>query len=149
MYFSCFKSFSDLQFILVLYNVSDSLLRTEELSTFDIAYPFCLSRKMEVSRMSFGLRSSLHACKVPICLKTKVSLVPQCLLPKKRLSRRQKKHELFCVRATKSASDDDLESSRPLTQFFPSFWGDFFFSFSVDQSVSIHLTHPRVMLQRR
>ncbi|KAF3545960.1 hypothetical protein DY000_02004218 [Brassica cretica] len=91
---------------------------------------------MEVSRMSFGLRSSLHACKVPICLKTKVSLVPQCLLPKKRLSRRQKKHELFCVRATKSASDDDLESSRPLTQFFPSFWGDFFLSFSVDQSES-------------
>ncbi|CAN6810648.1 unnamed protein product [Brassica oleracea] len=90
---------------------------------------------MEASRMSFGLSSPHHACKVPICLKTNLSLVPQCLLQKKGFSRRQKKH-LFCVRATKSASDDDLESSRPLTQFSPSFWGDYFLSFSVDQSES-------------
>ncbi|CAN7010942.1 unnamed protein product [Brassica rapa subsp. trilocularis] len=91
---------------------------------------------MEASRMSFGLSSPHHACKVPICLKTNLSLVPQCLLQKKSLSRRQKKHDLFCVRANKSASDDDLESSRPLTQFSPSFWGDYFLSFSVDQSES-------------
>uniref|UniRef100_A0A1J3DQV0 Terpenoid synthase 30 n=1 Tax=Noccaea caerulescens TaxID=107243 RepID=A0A1J3DQV0_NOCCA len=93
---------------------------------------------MEASRMSFGLRTPLlHAQKVPLFLKTNLSLFPRSLLPNQTLSQKQRKHDLFCLRATKSTNDnDDLESTRPLTQFSPSLWGDYFLSLPVDHSES-------------
>ncbi|CAA7026681.1 unnamed protein product [Microthlaspi erraticum] len=86
--------------------------------------------------MSFGFRTPhLQAHKAPLCLKTKLSLFPRCLLPNQTLSQKQRKQDLFCLRATKS-SDDDLESTRPLTQFSPSLWGDYFLSLPIDHSES-------------
>ncbi|XP_010488444.1 PREDICTED: terpenoid synthase 25-like [Camelina sativa] len=61
---------------------------------------------------------------VPLCLKTSLSIFPRHLLKNQTISfKKPKKHGLFCVKAENSG---DLENTRPLTSFSPSFWGDHF-----------------------
>ncbi|CAH8260483.1 unnamed protein product [Arabidopsis lyrata] len=81
--------------------------------------------------MCFGLRSFSYLPKSSHCLKTNLSFFPR-LLHSHTFSWKPAKHDLFVVRSTKS--NDDLESSRPLTQFSPSLWGDHFFSVSLDSA---------------
>ncbi|KAG7581947.1 Terpene synthase N-terminal domain [Arabidopsis suecica] len=87
---------------------------------------------MEATRMCFGLGSFSYLPKSSHCLKTNLSLFPRRLLHSHTLSWKPTKHDLFVVRSTKS--NDDLESSRPLTQFSPSLWGDHFLSVSLDSA---------------
>ncbi|XP_010421065.1 PREDICTED: terpenoid synthase 25-like [Camelina sativa] len=80
---------------------------------------------MEASSMTFGPKAlpSVHNV-VPLCLKTSLSLFPRHLLKNQTLSsNKPTKHGLFCVKAENSG---DLENTRPLTSFSPSFWGDHF-----------------------
>ncbi|CAL9220828.1 unnamed protein product [Arabidopsis halleri] len=86
---------------------------------------------MEATRMCFGLRSFSCLPKSSHCLKTNLSSFPR-LLHTHTFSWKPAKHDLFVVRSIKSS--DDLESSRPLTHFSPSLWGDHFLSVSLDSA---------------
>ncbi|ESQ43213.1 hypothetical protein EUTSA_v10015429mg [Eutrema salsugineum] len=62
------------------------------------------------------------------------SLFPCCLLQNQTLSsKKPTKHDSFCVKA-ETESSGYLESTRPLTSFSPSFWGDHFLYVPVDES---------------
>lgn len=89
---------------------------------------------MQASRMmmSFAPKNLPHAQKVPLCYKPKLSIVPSRLLRNQNVSRQPTKQDSFSVMATSG----DLESTRPLAQFTPTFLGDHFFSVPVDGSVS-------------
>ncbi|CAH8337083.1 unnamed protein product [Eruca vesicaria subsp. sativa] len=81
---------------------------------------------MEAARMCFGPKTLPHLRSVAhLSLPTKLSLF---LHNKITLSGRTTKHKfLLCVKATS-------ESSRPLTHFAPSLWGDHFLSAPLDYS---------------
>ncbi|CDY32356.1 BnaC01g36750D [Brassica napus] len=89
---------------------------------------------MEASKMRFGLNtlpnvhSLLHG---PLCHKTNFSLIPSRLIQNNTLSSKKPTKHLICV---KTESSGDLESTRPLTYFSPSTWGDYFLSVPVDDS---------------
>ncbi|AEE77582.1 Terpenoid cyclases/Protein prenyltransferases superfamily protein [Arabidopsis thaliana] len=86
---------------------------------------------MEASKC-FGPRTLPIIHNVPLCLKTNFSLFPCRLLQSQSLSsKKSTKHYLFRVKAETSG---DLESTRPLTYFSPSYWGDHFLSVSIDDS---------------
>lgn len=90
--------------------------------------------------MVFGFKTVPNVHNVPLCLKTDLSLFPRRFLQNSiPSSKKPTKHELFCVKAE---SNGDLESTRPLTSFSPSFWGDHFLSVPVDYSVSILTPDP-------
>lgn len=97
--------------------------------------------------MGFGLGTLSHLHKVPLCLKTNLSLFPRPLLQNNTLSsKKPTKHDMFLVRSTKS--NHNLESSRPLTHFSPSLWGDHFLSVPLDRAVSAYdWSLSRVLLQ--
>uniref|UniRef100_A0A1J3IJI0 Terpenoid synthase 25 n=1 Tax=Noccaea caerulescens TaxID=107243 RepID=A0A1J3IJI0_NOCCA len=87
---------------------------------------------MEASRMVFGLKTLPNVHNVPLSLQTNLSLFPRRFLQNSTLSsKKPTKHDLFCFKAE---SNGDLESTRPLTSFPPSFWGDHFLSVPVDHS---------------
>ncbi|CAL9220834.1 unnamed protein product [Arabidopsis halleri] len=87
---------------------------------------------MEASKMCFGPKTLPVIHNVPLCLKTNLSLFPGRLLQSQSLSsKKSTKHDLFCVKAKASG---DLESTRPLTYFSPSYWGDHFLSVPIDGS---------------
>lgn len=82
--------------------------------------------------MSFGPKTLPHAHKIPLYHKTNLSLFTRRLLQNQSLPRKLTKQDSLCVMAT----SDDLESTRPLAQFTPTFLGDHHFSVPVDDSVS-------------
>ncbi|EOA32121.1 hypothetical protein CARUB_v10015372mg [Capsella rubella] len=86
---------------------------------------------MEASSITFGPKALPSVHNVHLCLKTSFSLFPRHLLIKNQTlsSKKHTKHNLFCVKAEASG---DLESTRPLTSFSPSFWGDHFLSVPVN-----------------
>ncbi|XP_010501939.1 PREDICTED: terpenoid synthase 30 [Camelina sativa] len=86
---------------------------------------------MEATRMGFGIRNFSYLHQVPLCLKTSLTLPrPPSLSLIKPI-----KHDFFCVKATaKSSTSDDHETRRPLTNFSPSLWGDYFSSLPNDDS---------------
>ncbi|CAA7029932.1 unnamed protein product [Microthlaspi erraticum] len=74
---------------------------------------------------------------LPLCLKPNTpSLFPSHLLQNNSFSSmKPAKHDvLLRVRATTERGSVDLESTRPLANFPPSFWGDHFLSIQVDES---------------
>lgn len=90
--------------------------------------------------MGFRLRNTPQINQNPFCLKTNLCLFPRRLLQNHIFSRKPAKQRfLFCVKAT-TESSGDLESTRPLIQFSPSYWGDHFLSVPFDESVSSTLT---------
>lgn len=87
--------------------------------------------------MCFGLKTLPNVHNGRLCHKTNLSLIPRRLLQNNTLStKKTTKHDLLCVKAESSG---DIESTRPLTYFPPSTWGDHFLSVPVDDSVSTHL----------
>ncbi|KAF8086177.1 hypothetical protein N665_0633s0028 [Sinapis alba] len=87
---------------------------------------------MEASKMCFGLKTIPNVLNGPLCHKTNLSLIPRRLLQNNTLSyKKPTKHDLVCVKAESSGN---LESTRPLTYFSPSTWGDYFLSVPVDDS---------------
>lgn len=88
---------------------------------------------MEAARIGLG-PNNLHL----LCNTNKLSLFPRRLLQHNAFSSKNPlKHGLSLrVRATTESSSGDLESTRPLANFPPSFWGDYFLSVHVDESVS-------------
>ncbi|KFK38812.1 hypothetical protein AALP_AA3G163500 [Arabis alpina] len=87
---------------------------------------------MEASRMCFGPKTLSNIQNVPLCLKANRSLFPRRFLQNHTISsKKPTKHELLCVKAESSG---DLESTRPLTYFSQSVWGDHFLSVPVDDS---------------
>ncbi|CAH2053708.1 unnamed protein product [Thlaspi arvense] len=89
---------------------------------------------MEASRICFGPKTLPNVHKPPLSLKTNLalSLFPRRLLQNNTFpSKKPSKHDLLCVKAESSG---DLESTRPLTYFSPSFWGDHFLSVPVHDS---------------
>ncbi|VVA97632.1 unnamed protein product [Arabis nemorensis] len=83
--------------------------------------------------MGFGLGNLSQIHTFPLCLKSNLCVFPRRLLQNHTLSRKPAKHNLLCVKAT-TESSCDLESTRPLIQFSPSFWGDHFLSVPFDDS---------------
>ncbi|CAH8357951.1 unnamed protein product [Eruca vesicaria subsp. sativa] len=86
---------------------------------------------MEASKMCFGLKTLPNVHNGPLFHKTNLSLFPRRLLQNNTLSSKKPTKHLLCV---KSESSGDLESTRPLTYFSPSTWGDYFLSVPVDDS---------------
>ncbi|KAJ4886707.1 Terpenoid synthase 25 [Raphanus sativus] len=87
---------------------------------------------MEASKMCLGLKTLPNVHNGPLSHKTNLSLIPRRLLQNNTLSsRKPTKHDSICVMAESSG---DLESTRPLTYFSPSTWGDYFLSVPVDDS---------------
>ncbi|CAH8357953.1 unnamed protein product, partial [Eruca vesicaria subsp. sativa] len=87
---------------------------------------------MEASKMCFGLKTLPNIHKGLLCHNTNLSLIPRRLFQNNTLStKKTTKHELLCVKAE---SNVDLESTRPLTYFPPSIWGDHFLSVPVDDA---------------
>ncbi|CAF1934666.1 hypothetical protein HID58_068224 [Brassica napus] len=86
---------------------------------------------MEAARIGLG-PNNLHL----LCNTNKLSLFPRRLLQHNAFSSKNPlKHGLSLrVRATTESSSGDLESTRPLANFPPSFWGDYFLSVHVDES---------------
>lgn len=91
---------------------------------------------MEASKMRFGLNTLPNVHSGPLCHKTNFSLIPSRLIQNNTLSSKKPTKHLICV---KTESSGDLESTRPLTYFSPSTWGDYFLSVPVDDSVSLYL----------
>lgn len=82
--------------------------------------------------MCLGLKTLPNVHNGPLSHKTNLSLIPRRLLQNNTLSsRKPTKHDSICVMAESSG---DLESTRPLTYFSPSTWGDYFLSVPVDDS---------------
>ncbi|CAE5967278.1 unnamed protein product [Arabidopsis arenosa] len=79
--------------------------------------------------MGFGTITLPHLHKVSVSLKTSSTLLPLRLLRNQTLSRKPSNHDSLFVKA---ATTENLESSRPLTHFPPSFWGDHFLSVPLD-----------------
>lgn len=99
--------------------------------------------------MGFGLGTLSYLHKVPLCSKTNLSLFPRLLLQNNNThsSKKTNKNNMFVVRSTKSG--DELESSRPLTQFSPSLSGDHFLSVPLDCAVSAYdWSLSRVLLHK-
>ncbi|KAF3601902.1 hypothetical protein F2Q69_00038381 [Brassica cretica] len=86
---------------------------------------------MEASKMRFGLNTLPNVHSGPLCHKTNFSLIPSRLIQNNTLSSKKPTKHLICV---KTESSGDLESTRPLTYFSPSTWGDYFLSVPVDDS---------------
>lgn len=82
--------------------------------------------------MSFGPKTLPHAHKDPLSRKNNLFLFPRRLLQNQTLSRKPAKQKSFYVTAT----NGDLESTRPLAQFTPTVLGDHVFSTPVDDCVS-------------
>ncbi|CAH8353929.1 unnamed protein product [Eruca vesicaria subsp. sativa] len=80
--------------------------------------------------MSFGPKILPHTHKITLCRKTKLSLIPHHFPQNQTLSRKLTKQASFYVMAT----SNNLESTRPLAQFTPTFLGDHHFSVPVDDS---------------
>uniref|UniRef100_A0A0D3DDM0 Terpene synthase metal-binding domain-containing protein n=2 Tax=Brassica oleracea TaxID=3712 RepID=A0A0D3DDM0_BRAOL len=78
--------------------------------------------------MSFGPKIIPRTNKVTLYHKTKLSLLPRPLLQNQTLPRKPTKQDSFYVMAT----SNDLESTRPLAQFAPTFLGDHQFSVPVN-----------------
>ncbi|RID72367.1 hypothetical protein BRARA_C04261 [Brassica rapa] len=78
--------------------------------------------------MSFGPKIIPRTHKVTLYQKTKLSLLPRPLLQNQTLPRKPTKQDSFFVMAT----SNDLESTRPLAQFTPTFLGDHHFSVPVN-----------------
>lgn len=82
--------------------------------------------------MCLCLKSLPNVHNGPLSHKTNLSLIPRRLPQNNTLSsKKPKKHDSICVKAESSG---DLESTRPLTYFSPSTWGDYFLSVPVDDS---------------
>ncbi|WZY73664.1 hypothetical protein YC2023_005904 [Brassica napus] len=86
---------------------------------------------MEASKMCFGLKTLPNVHNGPLCHNTNLSLIPCDLLQNNTLFSQKPTKHLLCVKAESSG---DLESTRPLTYFPPSTWGDYFLSVPVDDS---------------
>jgi len=83
--------------------------------------------------MSLSPKTLRQAHKVPLFHKTNLSHFPLSLLQNQTLFLKPTKQDSFYVTATSG----DLESTRPLAQFTPTFLGDHdFFSVPVEDSVS-------------
>ena len=82
--------------------------------------------------MSFGPKIIPRTNKVTLYHKTKLSLLPRPLLQNPTLPRKPTKQDSFYVMAT----SNDLESTRPLAQFAPTFLGDHQFSVPFNDYVS-------------
>ncbi|CAG7890229.1 unnamed protein product [Brassica rapa] len=86
---------------------------------------------MEALKMCFGLKTLPNVHNGPLCHKTNLSLIPRRLLQNNTpFSKKPTKHLSW----VKTESSGDLESTRPLTYFSPSTWGDYFLSVPVDDS---------------
>ncbi|KAL1215055.1 Terpenoid synthase 25 [Cardamine amara subsp. amara] len=93
---------------------------------------------MQTSRMmSFGNKTLAQAHKVPLCRNINLSFFPRRLLQNKNLSRKPTKQDSFYVTATSG----DLERTRPLAQFTPTFLGDHVVSVPVDDSEFHEIEH--------
>ncbi|CAH8391861.1 unnamed protein product [Eruca vesicaria subsp. sativa] len=87
---------------------------------------------MEASKMCFGLKTLPKVHYGHLFNNTNLSIFPRRLLQNNTLSsKKTTKHDFLCVKAESSG---DLESTRPLTYFSPSTWGDYFLSVNVDDS---------------
>lgn len=84
--------------------------------------------------MSFGPKTHPQAHEVLLSHKTRpnLSFFPRRLLQNQTLSLKPTKQDSFYV----MASNVDLESTRPLAQFTPTFLGDHNFSVPLNDSVS-------------
>ncbi|KAL0719468.1 hypothetical protein Bca4012_068792 [Brassica carinata] len=86
---------------------------------------------MEASKMCFGLKTLPNVHNGPLCHNTNLSFIPRRLLQNNTLSTKKPTKHLLCVKAESSGN---LDSTRPLTYFSPSTWGDYFLSVPVDDS---------------
>ncbi|KAL0857562.1 hypothetical protein Bca101_062716 [Brassica carinata] len=86
---------------------------------------------MEASKMCFGPKTLPNVHNGPLCHNTNLSFIPRRLLQNNTLSTKKPTKHLLCVKAESSGN---LDSTRPLTYFSPSTWGDYFLSVPVDDS---------------